>query len=562
MKGWMTMKYNKIPEELNEYGNFGPVPGGPLPEPSPEMLRHMERDRIKREARRSLAEQFAEGKATYGGLTMPFRLYVPKDWKPEKRYPLVLFLHGGGERGDDNISQLLAYEGALVWTRQAEPCFVLAPQCPEGEPGWLEKHCLVARAAMEQVMEAYPIDKDRLYLTGMSMGGGGCWRMNYMFPDLFAAIVSVCAAACVRNRDEIIPGAIEAVADAFVGKHLWLFHAADDFVVTPETTRSLVAALERRGLRKGTDFFYTEYPAEMNLGHGSWEPAYADALMCRWVLAQRNQPPVPPPDMGEIPPEMQAVIRTMEAAKEERKAYLPKFERRSYMDPNTARVMQYRLYRPELAEGETCPLVIFLHGIGECGQDNENQITAYDGALCWVKAQETGRLDKAYVVAPQCPLPIPGNFWEPEHIAMLGKILDQLLAELSVDRSRIYATGLSLGGYGVWNLIRENPGIFAGAVTCCPACVTGDMFNNHVYEEGLRECAPALKEVPLWLFHSEDDNAVPVEVTKEMAFMLKAMGKEDLCVTIYPAEERWGHGCWEPTYRSIEMMTWLFEQHK
>lgn len=558
----MTMKYVKVPEGLNEYGNFGPAPGEAMPKPRPEMLRRMELDRVKKEERRPLAEQFQEGTATYHGLTMPFRLYVPKDLEPGRKYPLVLFLHGGGERGDDNISQLLAYDGALVWTRQAEPCFVLAPQCPEGEPGWMEKHCLVARTAMSQVMEAYPIDPERLYLTGMSMGGGGCWRMNYMFPELFAAIVSVCAAACIHNRDEIIPEAIEAVADAFIGKNLWLFHAADDFVVTPESTRSLVAALERRGRRKGVDFFYTKYPKEMNLGHGSWEPAYEDTIMCRWVLAQRNRETLSPPNMGKIPPEMQKRIQEMEAEKQERSAYLSKLECRSYQEPSTARVMQYRLYRPDLAEGETCPLVIFLHGIGECGQDNEAQITAYDGAVCWIKAQEKGMLEKAYVVAPQCPLPIPGNFWEPEYVAMLGAIMKQLLAELPVDRSRIYATGLSLGGFGVWNLIRENPGMFAGAVTCCPACVAGDMFHNHVYEEGLQRCAPALMEIPLWLFHSEDDNAVPVTVTKEMAAMLEARGKKNLRVTIYPAEEGWHHGCWEPTYRNTEMMTWLFRQHQ
>lgn len=558
------MEYRKVPAVLNEYGDFGGPPTGPMPEPSPEMLLRMEQDRVKKEARRPLAEQFKEGTATFDGLTMPYRLYVPENLIPGERYPLVLFLHGGGERGTDNISQLLAYEGALVWTRQAEKCFVLAPQCPDGEPGWLEKHCLTAMQALEDIMKAHPVDRDRLYLTGMSMGGGGCWRMNYMFPTLFAAIVPICSAACIRGRDVIIPEAIEAVAEAFAGKNLWLYHAADDFVVTPESTRSLVKALERRGKKKGVDFFYTEYPGERNLGHGSWEPAYEDTLMCRWVLSQSNKAPgmMPPPDMENIPPEMLEMIRKGEAEKEARKEMLPKMEAHCLQDPKTALTMQYRLYKPELTEGERYPLVIFLHGIGECGQDNVAQVIANDGAPCWIKAQEKGLIDQAFVVAPQCPLPIPGNFWEQEHIEMVGDLLRQLLRELPVDETRVYATGLSLGGYGVWNLIRTNPDLFAGAVTCCPACVAGDMMCNHIHEEGIRECAPALKNIPLWIFHSEDDPAVPVGVTRKMEALLKEMGKDDLNVTIYPAEAHWGHGCWDPTYKNEEMLTWLFSQRR
>lgn len=556
------MIYNIVPDVLNGYGSFGgPPSGGAMPQPTPEMLARMEQDNIKKEARRPLAEQFLEGEATWDGLTMPYRLFVPEGLEAGKKYPLVLFLHGGGERGDDNISQLTAYEGALVWTKQQEKCFVLAPQCPDGEPGWLEKHCLNAKAALEQIQAEYPIDENRLYLTGMSMGGGGCWRMNYMFPELFAAIVPICSAACIRGRDEIIPEAIELAADAFQGKNLWLFHAADDFVVTPESTRSLAKALEQRGQVRGRDFFYTEYPEEMNLNHGSWNPAYENTLMCRWVLAQSNKPPMMPPiDMGNPPPEMLEMIKKSEAEKELRRAYLPKFEAHTYVDPKTALSMGYRLYKPELKEGESCPLVIFLHGIGECGQDNEAQVIANDGAPCWVKAQEKGVIDKAFVVAPQCPLPIPGNFWEEEHIAMLGQLMKELLAELPVEKNRVYVTGLSLGGYGTWNLIRTNPGLFAAAVTCCPACVAGEMFHNHVHEEGILECAPALKDIPLWILHSEDDNAVPVEVTKRMQSMLEAMGKENLRVTIYPEAEHWGHGCWEPTYRNEEIMQWLFAQ--
>ena len=102
---------------------------------------------------------------------------------------------------------------------------------------------------------------------------------------------------CDHSRDHRI------LCEAFEGKNLWLYHNADDFVVTPEIARSLVKVLERQGKKKGIGFFYTECPEERNLCHGNWEPTYEDTLMCRWVLFRSNKTPVmmPPPDMGNIP---------------------------------------------------------------------------------------------------------------------------------------------------------------------------------------------------------------------------------------------------------------------
>ena len=171
--------------------------------------------------------------------------------------------------------------------------FVLAPQSPAGELGWMEPHLLAVNTALETILAQYPIDENRLYLTGVSMGGIGCWYMNYMYPSRFAAAVTCCPAADT-DADRLDQTALNALASAFVGKKLWLFHAEDDFVVPVEISRKLVAALEAQGCHKNRDFFYTEYPAEMGLNHGCWEKAYSLNLMRRWLMTQAlDQPSMP-----------------------------------------------------------------------------------------------------------------------------------------------------------------------------------------------------------------------------------------------------------------------------
>ena len=289
-----TRDYRPLPDALNDVGAFAkpmPLPAElPPMELPPEFAAQAAREKAEQQARMAYVDLFQAGEAAYGGLTMPYRLYVPK-LEDGKRYPLVVFLHGGGERGSDNVLPLIANDGALIWVKDqlegtGEPCFVLAAQCPEEGFGWMEPHLLVCSTALDAVIAAYPVDESRLYLTGMSMGGGGSWRMNYMFPDRFAAVVPMCSAACIGGPGEVDQTGVGLAADAFAGKPLWIFHAADDVVVTPETSRSLVRALEARGQVRDRDFYYTEYPAECGYSHACWAPAYADPTLRRWLFRQ------------------------------------------------------------------------------------------------------------------------------------------------------------------------------------------------------------------------------------------------------------------------------------
>ncbi|AMW33646.2 prolyl oligopeptidase family serine peptidase [Fervidobacterium islandicum] len=224
-------------------------------------------------------------------IEMPYRLFVPENMKTQEKYPLVVFLHGAGERGRDNAKQILANEGATVWAsedvQQKHPCFVLAPQCPENAY-WgtsfrtsdeLEPNSLLLTVVLivDKVIHDYPVDTERIYITGLSMGGFGTVGLLTLCPEKFAAAVVVCGGGNVKKVHKIshIP--------------IWFFHAEDDDVVPVKYSRDLVEALEKLG----APVRYTEYPKGFmaSLGsfpHASWIPAYRDKEMIEWVFSHRK----------------------------------------------------------------------------------------------------------------------------------------------------------------------------------------------------------------------------------------------------------------------------------
>jgi len=231
---------------------------------------------------------FEKGQVQVGDATTPYLLLGPQTIEEGARYPLVFFLHGAGERGDDNAAQLIHFPERMATQeyRERYPCFLLAPQCPAetrwswegeapGEGALLDSEPRApmqgALAALQQVLRSQPIDPDRVYLTGLSMGGYATWELAARYPDWFAAALPICG------------GAHPSFAAPLSGLPLSVWHGATDVIVPAELSRTMVEGL--RAL--GAEPLYAELEG---VGHESWHRAYDTDGAMDWLFAQRRDP--------------------------------------------------------------------------------------------------------------------------------------------------------------------------------------------------------------------------------------------------------------------------------
>lgn len=187
-------------------------------------------------------------------------------------WPLILFLHGSGERGDD-VARVLEY-GLPQRLAQgfALPAIVAAPQCPLQSDWTLQDDALLA--LLDELCATYAVNQRRIYLTGLSMGGRGAWRLAASNPDRFAALVPICGRRPdgVRSAETLRP---------LCNLPTWVFHGAQDQVVPVEEGDAMVAAL--RGC--GADVRYTRYA---DVDHDAWTAAYAEPELYGWMFSQRR----------------------------------------------------------------------------------------------------------------------------------------------------------------------------------------------------------------------------------------------------------------------------------
>lgn len=220
------------------------------------------------------------------GDTLNYRLLFP-DADRYRKYPLVIFLHGSGERGSDNDAQLKwgVMNFATDQNMMLHAAIVIAPQCPEKltwsnvkpgknggalelQPEPSQPMALVI-GLIHQLMKTMPVDTNRIYITGLSMGGYGTYDAIERYPRLFAAAVPVCG------------GGDTSRAAAIAHIPMWIFHGADDPAVNPVYDLWMLEALTRAGARPG----FTEYP---ETGHFSWIGAYSDPSMMEWLFRQHK----------------------------------------------------------------------------------------------------------------------------------------------------------------------------------------------------------------------------------------------------------------------------------
>jgi predicted peptidase len=220
------------------------------------------------------------------GVVLPYRLALPID-AGAASYPLVIFLHGAGERGSDNEQQLRlgTFRFVREQDRYAYPCYVFAPQCPL-EDRWVEAvwdlpaHRMASTprpafqamiAAWQHLLTIYPIDPNRIYVVGISMGGFGTWELIQRYANRIAAAIPLCS------------GGDESLASRLVSIPIWAFHGDLDETVSVARSRNMIRAIQKNGGKPR----YTEYPG---VYHNCWDLVFDEPTLLSWLFAHRLNP--------------------------------------------------------------------------------------------------------------------------------------------------------------------------------------------------------------------------------------------------------------------------------
>jgi predicted peptidase len=228
----------------------------------------------------------------YGKDTLPYRLLLPENYDGKKKYPLILFLHGRGESGTDNESQLT--HGATLFLRDSirkkYPAIIVFPQCrvtsywsnveikedssgkrvfnfsPKGEP---TKDLALTEKLLLQLQHDLFVNKKQMYVMGLSMGGMGTFEIVRRYPKMFAAAIPICG------------GANPSSAKQLRKTSWWIFHGAKDDVVNPEFSVQMVKALQQQN----ANVKFSLYP---DANHNSWDAAFAEPELMQWLFSNKN----------------------------------------------------------------------------------------------------------------------------------------------------------------------------------------------------------------------------------------------------------------------------------
>ena len=200
-------------------------------------------------------------------LKADYLLYLPKDYgqEPGHKWPLLVFLHGSGESGSD-LNKVKTHGPAKLLAQGKDlPFVVVSPQAPTSRQGW---NLEVLNALLDEVIAKYRVDSERVYLTGLSMGGYGAWAWATANPERFAAVVPICGGGQPRmagRRMKELP--------------VWAFHGAKDATVPLQESEAMIAALKKAGAAEAK---LTVYP---EAGHDSWTATYENSELYTWLLS-------------------------------------------------------------------------------------------------------------------------------------------------------------------------------------------------------------------------------------------------------------------------------------
>jgi predicted peptidase len=235
---------------------------------------------------------FLDRTTTFQGVQYKYQVFVPEDWTPHRKWPIILFLHGAGERGNDGILETDVGIGTAIRTNRSEvPAIVVMPQCPKNLWWMLPPADSMAMATLEEATKEFHGDAQRTYLVGISMGGYGTWHLAGKYPGRFAALVAVCGG--IRPSSHALNLSPELAkltppdspksylaAAALVGKvPVWVFHGAADKIVPVSESQRMYEAMKQ----VGAEAHYTEYPG---VGHASWDKAFDEPKLFPWLFSK------------------------------------------------------------------------------------------------------------------------------------------------------------------------------------------------------------------------------------------------------------------------------------
>ncbi len=466
-------------------------------------------------------------------------LYLPADYgrDAQRRWPLIVFLHGSGERGTD--PQRLTSIGLpqILQDRSDVPFVVVSPQLPPGEQ-WNDKGEMLD-ALIDSIGTQYAIDPRRIYLSGFSLGGFGAWALGLRSPDRFAALVPV-AGGWEKSSDAVPSNICDLAA-----KPIWVFHGAQDEVVKPAQSEVLVEALRACG----SDVRYTLLPKATHAASGVMP--YRDSELYDWLL-QQSRPDEKPTPSPETPLESAApkIINTPLPGDGSLKpigqhAYTIDLNLVNAKGLTRTATISYLLYLPDgygQDPQQQWPLVLFLHGSDVWGNDPEMLVAS------GLPNRLTANLNfPAIVLSPQAPEDV---VWWGAELDLVRALLDQVQTNYAVDVRRVYLTGPSMGGFGAWAMAVQQPQRFAALMP-----IAGGWDSE-------RDTVPRnicdIKAVPIWVFHGEQDEIVLPKKAQLLVNALKQCGVE-VRFTLYPDTKH--RESFERAYDDPELYEWMFEQH-
>lgn len=230
---------------------------------------------------------FLDRAVSIDGTEYKYQVYVPRDYNESERWPVILFLHGAGERGADGLLQTqVGLPAAIRRTPERWPALAIFPQVPSDE-SWQGVAAEVAMAALDATLAEFSADDSRLYLTGLSLGGNGTWYLGYHHTERFAAMVAICGFVGLGERfPAFLPSGsanpYASLAQDLADTPVWIFHGDADSVVPVDESRKMAKELEA----VGAEVHYTELPG---VGHNAWDAAYSNEGLSTWLFSQKRR---------------------------------------------------------------------------------------------------------------------------------------------------------------------------------------------------------------------------------------------------------------------------------